>query len=97
MTNYKIIHTGGEYIARVCHGCKKINLGHGYRNLPKEARRFILLHEIGHSLGLKSELDADNFAMNNLIKQGYSKDYYNKLLLSLKLRTKQELDILNNN
>lgn len=95
MTSYKIIHSGGDFVARTCHKCRKIKLGTGYRKLPIEVRRFILLHEIGHSQGAKSEASADYFAMKQLMDRGYKKDYYNNLLLSLNLRTKEQLDELN--
>ncbi len=95
MTDYKINHTGGDYVARVCHKCKKINLGKGYRKYSIPVRRFVLLHEIGHSLGHKSEVGADVYAMKSLIKQGYKKDYYEDLLLSLKLRTKEQIKEIN--
>ena len=95
MKKVEIVHTNDtSYIGKFCRKCNKIKLSSKYRNLIKPLRLFILEHEIAHSEGADSEIEADRVAFTKMIEKGYPQHTMEHLLISTKMRTQNQLSLL---
>jgi len=83
-TGYKIVEKDEEGMARTCHSCKKIVLGSDFQDLMPIEKELVLLHEIGHEKGCKSEFQADCYAIKKMIEKGYKPRYVFDVLMQFR-------------
>lgn len=92
--NYEIRHSNEDFMAKFSHSENTITYGAKFRDLPPIAQSFVTYHEIAHSKGKISEIEADSYALLKIIKKGYSPESVKSMLLKLNLRTKEQLELL---
>lgn len=72
--NYTVHFSENPQVGTICHKSKNIILDQGLRMQPIHRRKFVLLHEMGHTKH-SSEKGADMFAVKKMLLAGYDPEH----------------------